>query len=106
MNIESRLIWLLVAYLFGIFVGYLAFDYFPAKKQTVPEEYKLIDKTDVLRGYFDRDSTLVIEFENVVVNPEYTLEIINIDSVAINTGTEVYKCRMDEIEEVLLRDNL
>jgi hypothetical protein len=33
-----------------------------ATKVELPEEYKAIDSTDCLRGHFDKDSVLQIEF--------------------------------------------
>lgn len=35
-----------------------------APKVELPEEYKAIDSTDCLRGHFDKDSILHIEFKN------------------------------------------
>ena len=32
-------------------------------KVELPEEYKAIDSTDCLKGYFDKDSVLQIEFK-------------------------------------------
>ena len=34
-----------------------------APKVELPEEYKAIDSTDCLKGYFDKDSVLQIEFK-------------------------------------------
>lgn len=34
------------------------------QKVELPEEYKAIDSTDCLRGHFDSDGTLHIEFNN------------------------------------------
>ena len=33
-------------------------------KVSLPEEYKLIDSTDTVKCYFDRDSVLQIDFNN------------------------------------------
>lgn len=35
-----------------------------APKVEFPEEYKAIDSTDCLKGHFDKDSILHIEFNN------------------------------------------
>lgn len=53
----------------GIILGQLLIDYINKNKfeSTIielPEEYKLINKNDTLRGYFDKDSVLHIEFNN------------------------------------------
>ena len=35
-------------------------------KIDLPEEYKLIDKSTAIQGYFDKDSVLHIEFDNSI----------------------------------------
>lgn len=47
----------------SIMIGY---EFKESQKQKIqlPEEYKAIEKTDKLRGYFTKDSILIIEFDN------------------------------------------
>lgn len=40
------------------------------------------------------------------VKPEYIIELVNQDSVLIQTSDTIYKCHFDEIQEVIERDNL
>ena len=35
-------------------------------KINLPEEYKMIDKSTAIQGYFDKDSVLHIEFDNSI----------------------------------------
>ena len=49
----------------GLITEYiLRYDEIHAPKIELPEEYKAIDSTDCLKGHFDKDSVLHIEFNN------------------------------------------
>ena len=55
----------IICFNIGIMVEYsLRYDEIRAPKVELPEEYKTIDSTDCLKGYFDKDSVLHIEFNN------------------------------------------
>tara|TARA_R110000868_G_scaffold244272_1_gene500434 strand:+ start:242 stop:445 length:204 start_codon:yes stop_codon:yes gene_type:complete len=55
----------IICFNIGIMVEYsLRYDEIRAPKVELPEEYKAIDSTDCLKGYFDKDSVLHIEFNN------------------------------------------
>ena len=58
------LICCLAAFNVGIMTEYaLRYDKIHAPKVELPEEYKAIDSLDCLKGYFDKDSVLHIEFK-------------------------------------------
>lgn len=55
----------LISFNIGILTEYIIrFKEIHQPKVSLPEEYKLIDSTDTMKCYFDRDSVLQIEFNN------------------------------------------
>jgi len=77
----------------------------PEQKIDLPEEYKLITEKDALKAHFDKDSTLIIEFDNYP-KPEYIIELLDEESVIIRTPDTIYYTVFDSINEVILNDNL
>ena len=51
--------------LIGFIIGGISFT-LNQNKIDLPEEYKLIDKSTPITGYFDKDSILHIEFDNSI----------------------------------------
>ena len=58
----------IIIFVGGIFIGSLltSIDYLSKPKINLPEEYKMIDKSTAIQGYFDKDSVLHIEFDNSI----------------------------------------
>lgn len=55
----------IAAFYVGIITEYaLRYDKIHTPKVELPEEYKAIDSLDCLKGHFDKDSVLHIEFKN------------------------------------------
>jgi hypothetical protein len=59
----------LLALMIGFAIGSLTMKYdieSITPKVELPEEYKMIDKSTAIQGYFDKDSVLHIEFDNTI----------------------------------------
>ena len=60
----------ILSLLIGFMIAVITFDIkinnFNTPKIDLPEEYKLIDKSIPIIGYFDKDSILHIEFDNSI----------------------------------------
>ena len=60
---------LLISFILGaisLFLTLLLTNDLKQPKIDLPEEYKLIDKSTAIIGYFDKDSVLHIEFDNSI----------------------------------------
>ena len=40
------------------------------------------------------------------IKPEYVIELVNEDSVKIETANDIYICRPEQIQETIFNDNL
>lgn len=56
---------IILTLIIGIIVGGITFSS-KQNKIDLPEEYKLIDSSTPITGYFDKDSILHIEFDNSI----------------------------------------
>lgn len=60
---------LLISFILGaisLFLTLLLTNDLKQPKINLPEEYKMIDKSTAIQGYFDKDSVLHIEFDNSI----------------------------------------
>ena len=60
---------LLISFILGaisLFLTLLLTNDLKQPKIDLPEEYKMIDKSTAIQGYFDKDSVLHIEFDNSI----------------------------------------
>ena len=60
---------LLISFILGaisLFLTLLLTNDLKQPKINLPEEYKLINKSTAIQGYFDKDSVLHIEFDNSI----------------------------------------
>jgi hypothetical protein len=60
---------IILSIMIGFIIGSLSMKYDIESKQTkinLPKEYKMIDKSTAIQGYFDKDSVLHIEFDNSI----------------------------------------
>ena len=60
---------LLISFILGaisLFLTLLLTNDLKQPKIILPEEYKMIDKSTAIQGYFDKDSVLHIEFDNSI----------------------------------------
>ena len=63
-NYSKNLVLFIIGFILGVlFTSSLVYENNYPVHVSLPEEYQLIDSTDVLRGYYKKD-TLVIEFDN------------------------------------------
>jgi hypothetical protein len=59
----------ILSLLIGFMIAVITFDLNlndDKPKIDLPEEYKMIDKSTAIQGYFDKDSILHIEFDNSI----------------------------------------
>lgn len=102
--------WLVILIIFGLNLAYedLTEKKSVPQKIDLPEEYKLITNKTPIQGYFSKDSILHIEFKHSKIKTEYTIELIDQDSIKIYSVSNdtIYKCLYTEMEQVIELDNL
>lgn len=99
--------------LIAFIIGCISMKYDIEKRQPqidLPEEYKEITYQDELKGFFDQDSVLHIEFNNKINyfndEPDYTLELHKDGTVTLK-GYDTYPhVNIEDLKEIIEKDNL